>query len=250
MPLFPTIERRNSISSPNQKISVVGNSCDIDELIQSLAPGFQVRQAVHNHISKLLLEVQKEAEALSNDSDTATAYQTCRRTVCVVKNPRSRANDRITFGDPDQEMRDLAILVDYIEMKLNEDGACLAQDTAITPNKRGTRRHIKRPRPVLQICLQGSSNLGLSSENDQMSSPDQDEARNRSDVMSAKDLWNEVQLLDEFLDLVHDGSFVKKAFDSMKLQSLDKAKAMQKVEAELMEDYGTELLASFEDVAL
>lgn len=249
MPLFPTKESRNSISSPKQKASLVENSCDIDELIQILAPGWQVRKAVQNHIRKLLLEVQKEAEALSNDLDTANAYPTFRLTLCVVKNHRSRANDRITCGDPDQEMRDLAVLIDYIEMKLNEDGACIALDAATTPNKQGTRRQRKRPRPVLQLCQIGHSSLGLSSEEDQMSSPSQDDC-GRSDVMSAKDLWHEVQLLDEFLDMVHDGSFVKKAFENLKLQSLDKAKAMQKVEAELMVDYGTELLASFEDVAL
>ena len=251
---------------------------DAEELRQWVLPCCNLRPRVYNQISKLTREFQDEADALAEREarEEGEEYNPLKRSSFVMYMPTKSLN----YTMLDRKL-DLALLTDllsvqrraYVATKLELRRGALEQDIKSLEKsmKDAVRNRMKERSLMLQtftsalLYLQDRPNL-YNQVCDHIAMLVDDDSNPAHRVipmtiphetgvngLSSHEHWKDVQRLDEIIDVLMDGSFVKAAFETMKLRAVSEAKAMQKIDAEKLtslRDYPQHHMALLDDIPL
>lgn len=274
---IPTASRTDEMQFSSMKPSSE-RRLDAEELIQWVLPCCTIRPRVYNQISKLTREVQNEADELAQREarEEGEEYIPFKRSSFVMYMPTKNLNYTMV-----ERKLDLALLTDllsvqrrvYVTTRLEIHRNSLEQEIKSLEKsmKDAVRNRVKERSLMLQtftsalLYLQDRPNLYnqvcahiamvVEDHSDvhlqliPMAIPQETEGHS----LSSQEYWKDVQRLDEIIDVLMDGSFVKAAFETMKLRAVAEAKAMQKMEAERLSnprDYPQYQMALLEDVPL
>ena len=251
---------------------------DAEELIQWVLPCCTIRPRVYNQISKLTREIQNEADDLAQREarEEGEEYMPLKRSSFVMYMPTKSLNytmmdrklDLAHFTDLLSVQR-RAYVATQLEMRrsaLEEEIKSLEKSMKDALRNRARERSLMlqtfasvllylqdRPNLYNQVCahiaMLVEDNADAHLQIMPMAIPQDTEGHD----LSSQEYWKDVQRLDEIIDVLIDGSFVKAAFETMKLRAVAEAKAMQKMEADRLSssrDYPQHRMALLEDVPL
>ena len=230
---------------------------DAYELIQYVLPSCQIRPYVYNQIARLAKEVQNEADELAQAEarEEGEEYFPLKRNCFVM-----HISENIRHYTIEDRKLDVALLTDlvtlkrraYVAVKLNRGKYVLENEIKAMERaqKQAARDSVKerslmlqtytsvlphlRDRPNLysQVCAHISMLVEGDAAAQKRIVPAKIPVEAGEPEISSHEQWLDVQRLDELIDVMIEGSFVKAAFETMKMSAVADAKATQQKEAE------------------
>jgi hypothetical protein len=274
-PLSPALEKR----------------LDAQEFIDCILPICQTRPRVYNQIAKLVMECQNEADDLAQKEANVRGdvYTTpLLRSSFIMHIPVKPLSYTIADRKMDLNLvknlntvkRRLDVMKMIHKLKMDLEGEIQTLEQELRESERNGRRErtsmvhtylsvlpflIDRPNLYDQVIahiemvedgtldpsqLNAFKKVHIETHKAPSSRNEWKDAQDVHDLLS-KEIWLDVQRLDEILDFLKDKSYAKVAFETMKTRAIREAKSRQKIEAErfLTRDSKLRATGGFEAIA-
>jgi hypothetical protein len=255
---------------------------DAEELIYWILPFCQTRPRVYNQVAKLVMECQNEADDLAQMEAEVKGetYKPLLRSSFIMHIPVKPLNYTIADRKMDlgllmeltsvQRRKEVMNMIHKMKNDLECDIKTLERDVRESERNRRKERTnmvhtylsvlpflLDRPSLYNQVIahiemvedgtMDQSQLMAFKKaiEGTQEVPSTRDEWKDAQDVhdLLSKEIWLDVQRLDEILDFLKDKSHAKVAFETMKTRAIREAKCLQKVEAERLLTRDSKFLA-------